>query len=545
MKKWAVLVLLGVFPCLATAGTTIEEMNRAVGGSGLASQLDDSDLEKVRAYGAGDFDGRNQKIVTSDERLKKQLSTDLTMTDQDGKVVRVQVTGAAPAVSEAEDVSSGVNNARVTNGQNAPAAQGNATQHGVLQNVAGKVIRGGQPAQTTRGNQPVAQDYQGTATAPVSGKQGGGVYFPGRSGQGGLGGKVPPMPSSGATSQPAQPLQPAKQPQPAEKKVAQPTEKKVAQPAEKKEPQPTEKKVVQSAAKTVLQNRAPVAQPQSGRQPTQPAQDFQNTPTSGRQGIYYPGRPGQGSLDSYVPPVPGSGEQPAKQPARPSARQATQVTTTHETATLSGPQGEGASEAKKIMEAAQGDTNSVTRVPTAVSKMSEEDRHKYYMCLRQQSRAKKARAAGITIDIGACENMELDKIKLVREGEMSQEEMDARADELAAQSLRNAKQMQAAQQAQSNSVSHSQRGLATQQPQRGTTAQQPQGRAVAQQAPTSKAQQAQKESLQKKTFKVKQKQLKKANKECSSYTYDDICTECCDSYGGFSGNLEGGHCVCR
>ena len=534
MKKWAVLVLLGAFPCVATAGTTIEEMNRAVGSGGLASQLDDSDLEKIRAYGASDFDGRNQKVVTSDERLKKQLSTDLTMTDQNGKAVRVQVTGVAPAVSEAEDVSDGATGGRVTNVPNAPAAQGNTVQQGLLQNVAGKVVRGAQPAQPARGNQPAqtvqTQDFQNTPTAPVSGKQGGGVYFPGRPGQGGLGSKVPPLPSSGTT------LQPSKQTvQPAEKKAAKPEEQKV-QPDEKKAVKPEEQKV-QPAEKKSVPGRAPEAQTQEGRgvhQP-QPARDLQNTPPSGRQGIYYPGRPGQGSLDSYVPPVPASGEQPAQAPsARPSGRQVTQVTTTHETATLSGPQGEGAAEAQRIMAATQGDTTSVIQVPQAVSKMSEEDRHKYYTCLRLQSRARRARAAGITMGIGACENMELDKIKLVREGEMSQEEFEARADELAAQSLRNAKQ-----QAQSSA------GAAAQRPAGRSVAKQQKGNSPAPQTQVTKAQQSQKESLQKKSAKAKQKQLKTANKECSAYTYDDICTECCDSYGGFSGNLEGGHCVCR
>ena len=45
MKKWGVWVLLGMLPCLAAAGSSIEEMNRAVAGSGLASQLPNNGRE--------------------------------------------------------------------------------------------------------------------------------------------------------------------------------------------------------------------------------------------------------------------------------------------------------------------------------------------------------------------------------------------------------------------------------------------------------------------------------------------------------------------
>ena len=39
--------------------------------------------------------------------------------------------------------------------------------------------------------------------------------------------------------------------------------------------------------------------------------------------------------------------------------------------------------------------------------------------------------------------------------------------------------------------------------------------------------------------------VQKANQECSSYTYKDICTECCTSYGAQMGYLVDGSCACK
>lgn len=70
MHKWMLLLLVGITPCLAAEGNTVESVNRSSAASGLAAQTDETDLEKLRSLPSGDFDGRNKKIITNDERYQ-------------------------------------------------------------------------------------------------------------------------------------------------------------------------------------------------------------------------------------------------------------------------------------------------------------------------------------------------------------------------------------------------------------------------------------------------------------------------------------------
>lgn len=432
MNKWVLVFLLSCCPCFVLAGNTIEEVNRSAAASGMATQAENiSGLEEARALAAGDFDGRNARVVTADPRLKEKLATEQTMVNQrTGEAYTVTV-GGVPAVSEAQDVSvEGKTTARQTQnaGNYAPVAAGAQA----VSNARGRVsstASQGRGAGQHNAQTSVNQQEQKVITSTNTGKNGGGVYFPGRKGQGGLGSKVPMVPASNGAAQ-------------------------------------TGRGSVRGAA-------------------TQTAAVEEEAPQE---------------------------VQPVAQTGRGSMRSTTRETVSTDE--------EVPAEVRRIAEAGviSNEVTMSTSQARDYQSMTPEERSKWAMCMRQQMRAKRARAAGITIDIGACENMELDKIQ-TSHTLPSQKELDARADALAAQSLRNAKQeqQQAAQKAKQAAAQDKKR-----------------------------AAQDKKRAAQKKKLAAAQaKKLRKANKTCGSYTYDDICVECCGSFGIKSANLEYGYCVCR
>ena len=204
---------------------------------------------------------------------------------------------------------------------------------------------------------------------------------------------------------------------------------------------------------------------------------------------------GQGRYGSYVPAAGGRNQSAAVQIA------------TQETVQVSGAgSAQEAAAANQMAKAADIGGNVSTTVSqegaNKLKAMTPEQRQKYYTCLRMQARARRARSNGISMDIGACENMDLDKITTTQ-GEMSQEELEARADALAAKSLAAAKEEKKQVAKQKHKMD------------------------------------------QKAKEKAAKKLLKTANKECSPYRYEDICDECCTSFKTSMGSLENGKCRCR